>query len=162
MLPCISLFVFLFIIHVYFIFFFFFFLMLRLPPRSTRTDTLFPYTTLFRSCRERCLQPCLSKAPAKRRRVISPGFVWSARVICCNAASCHWQWSRIAWAMGPMSRLPAPSSASSESHRAAAGQGPITAWLNNRTGGTRLRDNRHFRLSPLVMVRSEEHTSELQ
>src|SRR3546814_16099434 len=26
-----------------------YFLMLRLPPRSTRTDTLFPYTTLFRS-----------------------------------------------------------------------------------------------------------------
>src|SRR3546814_4902348 len=30
---------------------FFFFLMLRQPPRSTRTDTLFPYTTLFRSVR---------------------------------------------------------------------------------------------------------------
>src|SRR3546814_15685154 len=29
----------------------FFFLMLRRPPRSTRTDTLFPYTTLFRSAR---------------------------------------------------------------------------------------------------------------
>src|SRR3546814_13573745 len=29
----------------------FFFLMLRRPPRSTRTDTLFPYTTLFRSDR---------------------------------------------------------------------------------------------------------------
>src|SRR3546814_6154453 len=28
---------------------FFFFLMCRLPPRSTRTDTRFPYTTLFRS-----------------------------------------------------------------------------------------------------------------
>src|SRR3546814_7028389 len=28
---------------------FVFFLMLRRPPRSTRTDTLFPYTTLFRS-----------------------------------------------------------------------------------------------------------------
>src|SRR3546814_11789890 len=27
----------------------FFFLMIRLPPGSTRTDTLFPYTTLFRS-----------------------------------------------------------------------------------------------------------------
>src|SRR3546814_19677088 len=26
-----------------------FFLMIRPPPRSTRTDTLFPYTTLFRS-----------------------------------------------------------------------------------------------------------------
>src|SRR3546814_15815650 len=28
---------------------FFFFLMIRRPPRSTRTDTLFPYTTLSRS-----------------------------------------------------------------------------------------------------------------
>src|SRR3546814_17079663 len=31
------------------IFFLLFFLMIRRPPRSTRTDTLFPYTTLFRS-----------------------------------------------------------------------------------------------------------------
>src|SRR3546814_19864704 len=31
----------------------FFFLMIRRPPRSTRTDTLFPYTTLFRSNRAR-------------------------------------------------------------------------------------------------------------
>src|SRR3546814_9464172 len=30
-----------------------FFLMIRRPPRSTRTDTLFPYTTLFRSCTRR-------------------------------------------------------------------------------------------------------------
>src|SRR3546814_4460800 len=29
--------------------YFFFFLMILRPPRSTRTDTLFPYTTLFRS-----------------------------------------------------------------------------------------------------------------
>src|SRR3546814_1649634 len=29
--------------------YFFFFVMIRRPPRSTRTDTLFPYTTLFRS-----------------------------------------------------------------------------------------------------------------
>src|SRR3546814_5784783 len=29
--------------------FLFFFLMIRRPPRSTRTDTLLPYTTLFRS-----------------------------------------------------------------------------------------------------------------
>src|SRR6056297_4000547 len=32
-----------------FLLLFFFFLMIRRPPRSTRTDTLFPYTTLFRS-----------------------------------------------------------------------------------------------------------------
>src|SRR3546814_17591080 len=30
---------------------FFFFLMIRRPPSYTRTDTLFPYTTLFRSVR---------------------------------------------------------------------------------------------------------------
>src|SRR3546814_18787822 len=32
-----------------FVLFVVFFLMIRRPPRSTRTDTLFPYTTLFRS-----------------------------------------------------------------------------------------------------------------
>src|SRR3546814_13194265 len=32
-----------------YVFYFVFFLMIRRPPRSTRTDTLFPYTTLFRS-----------------------------------------------------------------------------------------------------------------
>src|SRR3546814_6100855 len=33
--------------------------MIRRPPRSTRTDTLFPYTTLFRSrhCNHRCRSP---------------------------------------------------------------------------------------------------------
>src|SRR3546814_19569902 len=33
--------------------FVFFFLMIRPPPRSTRTDTLFPYSTLFRSLTDR-------------------------------------------------------------------------------------------------------------
>src|SRR3546814_20065894 len=41
----------------------FFFLMIRRPPRSTRTDTLFPYTTLFRS-------PAVVDHP---RAVIGPG-----------------------------------------------------------------------------------------
>src|SRR3546814_4918080 len=31
--------------------------MIRRPPRSTRTDTLFPYTTLFRSLRRACRPP---------------------------------------------------------------------------------------------------------
>src|SRR3546814_20827391 len=35
----------------------FFFLMIRRPPRSTRTDTLFPYTTLFRSLCVGAVQP---------------------------------------------------------------------------------------------------------
>src|SRR3546814_6562544 len=43
------------------LFFVFFFLMIRRPPRSTRTDTLFPYTTLFRfqypAAQRRCTVP---------------------------------------------------------------------------------------------------------
>src|SRR3546814_20961714 len=35
-----------------------FFLMIRRPPRSTRTDTLFPYTTLFRSHLPRAARRC--------------------------------------------------------------------------------------------------------
>src|SRR3546814_14883930 len=40
--------------------------MIRRPPRSTRTDTLFPYTTLFRSVRERFGFPT-ARTPAPRR-----------------------------------------------------------------------------------------------
>src|SRR3546814_4178358 len=57
------------------IFTFVFFLMIRRPPRSTRTDTLFPYTTLFRSVEEEMssfdiivdshLLHCLALAPER-------------------------------------------------------------------------------------------------
>src|SRR3546814_16492783 len=48
--------------------------MIRLPPRSTRTDTLFPYTTLFRSpgadrgCRARRRRRRRRRAPRPRLR----------------------------------------------------------------------------------------------
>src|SRR3546814_7327535 len=42
--------------------------MIRRPPRSTRTDTLFPYTTLFRSLRS---NPAASSLPAICWEVIS-------------------------------------------------------------------------------------------
>src|SRR3546814_15036775 len=45
---------------LYLISLYIFFLMIRRPPRSTRTDTLFPYTTLFRSVNSKC---CIHKAP---------------------------------------------------------------------------------------------------
>src|SRR3546814_5899759 len=45
--------------------------MIRLPPRSTRTDTLLPYTTLFRS----------SKAPISSRLVL-----WAARPVLVEGA----------------------------------------------------------------------------
>src|SRR3546814_3312217 len=38
--------------------------MIRRPPRSTRTDTLFPYTTLFRS-HERAVDGGAARAPAR-------------------------------------------------------------------------------------------------
>src|SRR3546814_20017514 len=45
-----------------------FFLMIRRPPRSTRTDTLFPYTTLFRSARTgSCRTARGSRAAVPRR-----------------------------------------------------------------------------------------------
>src|SRR3546814_11016117 len=40
--------------------------MIRRPPRSTRTDTLFPYTTLFRSISD-------PLSPAEAKRVLSLG-----------------------------------------------------------------------------------------
>src|SRR3546814_1292663 len=53
--------------------------MIRRPPRATRTDTLFPYTTLFRSHRvalTRGFASCASPAPleACRSRRSAPGF----------------------------------------------------------------------------------------
>src|SRR3546814_19786665 len=47
--------------------FMFFFLMIRRPPRSTRTDTLFPYTTLFRSAARREPVLCLPGGNAEAR-----------------------------------------------------------------------------------------------
>src|SRR3546814_2872967 len=46
----------------------FFFLMIRRPPRSTRTDTLFPYTTLFRSRGGRARSASVSDRPRSSGR----------------------------------------------------------------------------------------------
>src|SRR3546814_17043969 len=54
----------------------FFFLMIRRPPRSTRSDTLVPYTTLFRSPRAREAK----EAAALRSEL------WGARAILLGAA----------------------------------------------------------------------------
>src|SRR3546814_4885578 len=49
--------------------------MIRRPPRSTRTDTLFPYTTLFRSCWWSNLSPrCVRSMPRACRSC------WSSRM----------------------------------------------------------------------------------
>src|SRR3546814_16179736 len=57
--------------------------MIRRPPRSTRTDTLFPYTTLFRSRRGvgllRFVRSAFAAAPRPRRK--------SARIITVRVTS---------------------------------------------------------------------------
>src|SRR3546814_16190913 len=53
----------------FFIVFGVFFLMIRRPPRSTRTDTLFPYTTLFRS-------PADVMARLAAGEVVDPGLLY--------------------------------------------------------------------------------------
>src|SRR3546814_366785 len=52
--------------------------MIRRPPRSTRTDTLFPYTTLFRSLQG---VVCQTLVPTKEGR----GRVAATEVMVCNS-----------------------------------------------------------------------------
>src|SRR3546814_11206787 len=57
-----------------------FFLMIRRPPRSTRTDTLFPYTTLFRSL--------IGRALSSSGRIELPGYPRAAvAVLKCRASA---------------------------------------------------------------------------
>src|SRR3546814_16825112 len=57
--------------------------MIRRPPRSTRTDTLFPYTTLFRS--NRILPPgALDDGPARKRARTCDGWP-------CSGADSAWR-----------------------------------------------------------------------
>src|SRR3546814_17940516 len=52
----------------------FFFLMIRRPPRSTRTDTLFPYTTLFRSLKKWTQEVRLASPSGGRFEWLVGGF----------------------------------------------------------------------------------------
>src|SRR3546814_7665441 len=63
--------------------------MIRTPPRSTRTDTLFPYTTLFRSTRSggmRCMRCIRVASPSEffvipsRRIMTRTAFAFRARM----------------------------------------------------------------------------------
>src|SRR3546814_5566877 len=55
--------------------------MIRRPPRSTRTDTLFPYTTLFRSLRNFCgadihVQPFIACARVLSLVRMEESIIW--------------------------------------------------------------------------------------
>src|SRR3546814_6405415 len=61
---------------------FVFFLMIRRPPRSTRTDTLFPYTTLFRSQPRRDRpRPAARRSPRPPDRARRRGCAMTERAV---------------------------------------------------------------------------------
>src|SRR3546814_21135446 len=92
---------------VWFYFLFFFFLMIRRPPRSTRTDTLFPYTTLFRS---------------PRTWLVAEVGGTGARGVGIGAPNLAALPGRVAqrWQRGSRVRVPAPASSSAWTPRGSA------------------------------------------
>src|SRR3546814_5571074 len=53
--------------------------MIRRPPRSTRTDTLFPYTTLFRSTHSVSLSMFPTASSGARRSIFAPERIFAQR-----------------------------------------------------------------------------------
>src|SRR3546814_1924503 len=103
--------------------------MIRRPPRSTRTDTLFPYTTLFRSCAD--------------RRGADGG-------------------ARATAGAGPLQRQ-TPSGGRTVDPVLASGRWRLDAAVHVvLSGRPHVNARGPLPLRTLVLVRSEEHTSELQ
>src|SRR3546814_5303336 len=121
--------------------------MIRRPPRSTRTDTLFPYTTLFRSA---CLRGIAQYIKAAFKRGVRHGGKVYVRGDVLQA--CVYQWL----AVGMMAEV--------------AHQGAFVALrmvvlalrktVVDQQGGAALQPCAHLG-NPGLGPRSEEHTSEL-
>src|SRR3546814_6764554 len=126
--------------------------MIRRPPRSTRTDTLFPYTTLFRS------EPV--DGPAQRLGVALPLR--------------RGEFARVRHIAAETGRIDAGGAIGAEAHEAAHDRPPhcLDVILRRligqlefgaRKGRALEKPNQLFRLLWILDdARSEEHTSELQ
>src|SRR3546814_8205357 len=121
----------------------FFFLMIRLPPRSTRTDTLFPYTTLFRS-----------PSSGSDERLRLPGQILTASFISGHTHSCAGTLTRGFIEETPIASIQGEGNAP----RARSLLVPMT-MIDDLTEDE-LDDLTAINLAE--MLRSEEHTSELQ
>src|SRR3546814_394894 len=148
--------------------------MIRRPPRSTRTDTLFPYTTLFRSA-QAVLNPASSLSAALRTTIspgdcfrstapsavaVPPGMALSRctlfvpRLPRCRASRC-----RSGGEGGADRRLVKAGPADHHQPRAAVFAGlPVAVVIMAQPRADPLQHQPHG----LAGHRSEEHTSELQ
>src|SRR3546814_4799201 len=124
--------------------------MIRRPPRSTRTDTLFPYTTLFRSHADRRLRRRLQ--PQGHRRL--PGSVL-IRLRDSNVSGDIMTTGQPTTWIHVRCRLYPPSVVD-----------PVIIWATRRSGADHPLQLRPFtatiRSAFWTEGRSEEHTSELQ
>src|SRR3546814_8995455 len=115
-----------------------FFLMIRRPPRSTRTDTLFPYTTLFRSHDRQAEDPGLDRRGDEARRH-ARRLTGGGRRVNCGAPR--------AFVSPELDEL--------------AGGGSVAAGCQGGEHGDG-HDRDGEQATQAGRVRSEEHTSELQ
>src|SRR3546814_1970728 len=104
--------------------------MIRRPPRSTRTDTLFPYTTLFRSLRFRCRCGPAMRPPRAGNR--------------------------------DSARYPSPARTSVRRYKVARAFRDDAARSVRDAGELRFTRGAHPLEIVAGVIRSEEHTSELQ
>src|SRR3546814_3916876 len=130
---------------------FFFFLMIRRPPRSTRTDTLFPYTTLFRSAAPEILHTEPLVGPE------TPGEQILAQLRTNFGGECP--------VLGRLSRFGARRRRDEgHNHNAVAVDetGPPEASSRGRCLSIANRPNCLHSFRTYAKLRSEEHTSELR
>src|SRR3546814_33243 len=150
--------------------------MIRRPPRSTRTDTLFPYTTLFRSPADK---PRIRRPAARRKPRFDPGFGLD-RLGDFRAEAVRWRKKRFAGDLrlqhrpggDGRRRRPDPFDQSRACVKIVEADVEARARLPRNDVGGRIADRKigHFQVGwgkPVATLvqhprRSEEHTSELQ
>src|SRR3546814_8002336 len=128
--------------------------MIRRPPRSTRTDTLFPYTTLFRSLGRRCFR----KRTRKFSGVTSLTAIDNGQAPCRGCSQCSWLLAR-AHQSGIQAREIATDPARllrCERPRKLLDEPPLLQGQGTPRRG------RCCHCDSVLGIRSEEHTSELQ
>src|SRR3546814_3643893 len=120
--------------------------MIRRPPRSTRTDTLFPYTTLFRSVGRGGAAFRTARRIAGDRRARASGGAAEPGARRTGVRACHFPLSDPARDRGAARFLAGDRAGRDGGGGRTVGRGQVDAVPVART----------------LLRRSEEHTSELQ